>query len=59
MPRRTQKLIVAVSIAVVMFLGYVLERYAGWDDAFMTLGSIAVAVGGAYVVVVLMGRRRP
>jgi hypothetical protein len=59
MPSRAQKLIIAVSIAAVMFLGYLLERYyIGWDGAFMTLGGIAVAVGGAYVVMILMNRRR-
>ena len=58
MTMRAKKYIVAGFIAAAMVLGHFLERYVGWDGAFMIVGGIGVAIGAAWVVVVILGRRR-
>lgn len=58
MSPRTQKTIICISIVAAMILGQILERYFGWDGAFMVVAGIAVALGAAWVVAVILERRR-
>ena len=58
MTPRAKKFTIAGSIFAAMALGHILEQYVGWDGAFMTIGSIAVAVWAVWLIAVTLDRRR-
>lgn len=58
MTMREKKYAIAGLIVAAMVFGHILERYAGWDGAFMTIAGIAVALAGAWLVSVILEQRR-
>jgi len=58
MTLRLKKYIVAGGIIAAMLLGHGLERYAGWNGAFMTIGGIVVALAAAWLIGLILDQRR-
>ena len=58
MTPRARKYTVAGAIIAALLLGHILERYVGWDEAFMIIGGATVAICGAWLVATILERRR-
>ncbi|MDP6831768.1 MAG: hypothetical protein QF521_19295 [Alphaproteobacteria bacterium] len=58
MTPRATKYAIAGSIIAAMLLGHIIERYLGWDGAFMIIAGVTVAIWGAWLITVVMDRRR-